>query len=146
MTLEELCEVHTEIREDGFSIDLSAEEAAWDAAIRTAGRREAYRRMAACLGRLYLERWGREFLFTEKCMAFEIRFHADAYFAVRMGGYPRHIATLPFSREALVSHCRVIDISTDDVASLRQRLMFGYRRGVRRCWRGTERDPFRRLM
>lgn len=145
MTPEELCRAHTEIREDGFSIDLERARDEWNAAIRGAGRRAAYRRMAECLAGLYRERFGREFLFSEKCMAFEIQFHADAYFAVTVGGYPRHIATLPFSGAALISHCRIIDISVEDVKSRKQRLMFGYRRGVRKQLRGTERDPFRRI-
>lgn len=146
MDLETLCKELTEIREDGFSVNLERARGDWSTAIHAAGRRNAYRRMAECLSRLYQECYGREFLFTEKCMAFEIQFHADAYFSVTEGGYPRHIATLPFSREALISHCREIDISEEDVKSLRQRLMFGYRRGVRKTLRGTERDPFRRLI
>ena len=146
MTLEELTEGCTKIREDGFSIRLNERAGEWDAAIRAAGRRAAYRRMAEQLCRLYRERYSREFLFTEKCMAFEIRFHADAYFAVTAGGYPRHPSTLLFSRDSLISHCKEIDISEQDVESLKQRLMFGYRRGVRKCYRGTERDPFRRLV
>ena len=145
MNPETLCKAQTEIREDGFSIDLEKERMQWDAAIRAEGRRRAYRSIAECLCRLYRERYGREFLFTEKCVAFEIRFHADAYFSVTVGGYPRHIATLPFSKAALISHCKVIDISVDDVKNLKQRLMFGYRYGVRKHLRGTERDPFRRL-
>ena len=145
MTLEELTEQNTDIREDGFSIRLDKRAGDWDAAIRAAGRHSAYQRMAEQLCRLYQERFHREFLFTEKCMAFEIRFHADAYFAVTAGGYPRHPSTLLFSRDSLISHCKEIDISENDVQSLKQRLMFGYRRGVRPCYRGTERDPFRRL-
>ena len=146
MTLEELTEGCTEIREDGFSIRLDERAGDWDAAIRTAGRRSAYRRMAQQLCRLYRERFHRDFLFTEKCMAFEIRFHADAFFAVTVGGYPRHPSTLLFSRASLISHCKEIDISEKDVESLKQRLMFGYRRGVRPCYRRTERDPFRRIL
>lgn len=145
MTLDELCREFAEITEEGFAIRLDRAQKEWNAAIRAAGRKEAYRRMAEWLCRTYRERFGREYLFTEKCVAFEIQFHADAYFSVTVGGYPRHIGTLPFSGEALISHCRVIDISTEDVKSLKQRLMFGYRRGIRRCWRGTPRDPFRRM-
>ena len=145
MTLDILCREFAEITEAGFAIRLDQAQKEWDAAIRAAGRKEAYRRMAEWLCRAYQERFGREYLFTEKCVAFEIQFHADAYFSVTVGGYPRHVGTLPFSGEALISHCRVIDISTEDVKSLKQRLMFGYRRGIRKCWRGTPRDPFRRM-
>ncbi len=145
MALDELTELCTEIREDGFSIRLDERAAEWDKAIRSLGRRRAYDRMAALLCALYREKFKRDFLFTEKCMSFEIRYHADAYFAVTLGGYPRHISTLLFSRAALISHCREIDISVDDVESLRQRLMFRYRSGVRRCYRRTEQDPFRRF-
>ena len=146
MTLDALCREFTEITEEGFAVRLDRAQKEWDAAIRAAGRRTAYRRMAECLCRTYREKFGREYLFTEKCVAFEIQFHADAYFSVTVGGYPRHIGTLPFSGEALISHCQEINISTEDVNSLKQRLMFGYRRGVRPCWRGPPRDPFRRLL
>lgn len=144
MTLEELCKAHTEVRKDGFSIHLDDAQTEWNSAIHAAGRKPAYRAMANYLSKLYREQYGREFLFSERCMAFEIQFHADAYLAMTVGGYPRHIATLPFSRKSLISHCRVIDISEDDVKSVKQRFMFGYRRGVREQLRGTERDPFRR--
>lgn len=145
MTLDALTEKHTDITENGFSIHLDAERELWDAAIRAAGRRSAYRQMAEQLCRMYRERFGREFLFTERCMAFEIQFHADAYLAVTVGGYPRHVGTLPFSRDALIEHCCSIEIDVEDVKSLRQRLMFRYRQGIRPCYKGTEADPFKPL-
>ena len=142
MTLDALTEKYTDVAENGFSIHLGAERELWDAAIRAVGRRSAYRQMAEQLCRMHRERFGREFLFTERCMAFEIRFHADAYLSVTVGGYPRHVGTLPFSRDALISHCCSIEIDVDDVRSLRQRLMFRYRFGLRPCYRKTKYDPF----
>ena len=143
MTLDALTEKYTDVAENGFSIHLDAERELWDAAIRAVGRRNAYRQMAEQLCRMYRDRFGRDFLFTERCMAFEIQFHADAYLSVTVGGYPRHIGTLPFSRGALISHCCSIEIDVDDVRSLRQRMMFRYRFGLRPCYRKTKYDPFR---
>ena len=145
MTLEELCRAYTKIPEDGFCIDLVPAAEDWAKAILAVGRKKAYREMADCLCRMYREKYGREFLFTEACMAFEIQYHADAYFAMERGGFPRHISTLAFSRSRLVEHCREINISELDMESLRQRVVFRYRSGIRDCYRGTEKDPFRRL-
>ena len=114
----------------------------WDAAIRAVGRRNAYLQMAQTLNSLYRKEYGRDFLYTEKCMAFEIAYHADAYLSVTVGGYPRHLSTLLFTKQALISHCEEINISVDDVRSLRQRLMFRYRFGLRPCYRRTKYDPF----
>ena len=94
---------------------------------------------------LYEERFGREHLFSSACLRFEIAYHADAYFwSLGVRGFLRHPTTLLFSREELKRHCEVIDISTDDVLRRRQRLMFGYARGVRAQYRNTEADPFNR--
>lgn len=145
MTVEELTVRCTELPEDGFIVHLDACRDAWDAAIRETGRRSAYRRMAAKLSEMYRERYGREFLFSERCMAFEIRYHADAYFAVTVGGYPRHLTTFLFSRAMIEEHCREINISVYDLRSRRQRLMFRYRFGIRPCYRKTPLDPYRTL-
>lgn len=143
MTIEDLVRQNTDVSEEGFSIHLDTVRDEWDREIRAAGRKPAYRRMADELARLYREQFGREFLFTERCMAFEIQFHTDAYMAVTVGGYPRHPSTLFFSRAALVSHCRSIEISKEDVKSLRQRLMFRYRFGIRPCYKKTDENPFK---
>ena len=129
----------------GFSVDLAAEPDAWDGCFRALGVRPACRRMAELLCARYRERFGEEFLFSVPCVAWELRYHAAAYMAAAgFRGYARHVSTLLFPRRQLILHCKEIDISTEDVKSLRQRLMFGYRRGVRPCYRGTEKDPFRR--
>jgi len=143
ITVEELTRRYTDVLEEGFSIHLDADNQAWDGVIRAVGRKTAYRSMAECLAKMYREQFGQEFLFTERCMAFEIQYHADAYLAVTVGGYPRHISTLLFSRAALISHCSSIEISKKDVKSLRQRLMFRYRFGIRPCYRHTDADPFK---
>lgn len=138
-----LTERSTQFRKDGFSINIADREQEWQDCVSACGRNKAYAEMAAQLCRHYENAYGEPFLFTEECIAWEIRYHFDAYMSARgFRGFPRHITTYAFSRESLIRHCRVIDISTDDVGNLKQRLMFGYRRGIRPLWRGTERDPF----
>jgi len=141
--MQRLCAQHTSFSEKGFAVDLRQETETWYRVIRTLGRREAYRLMSALLCERYRERFGREYLFGESCVAFEIAYHADAYFWARgLTEFGRHITTLLFRRDELLRHCEVIDISTDDVSIVRQRAMFGYAAGVRPCYRCTPSDPF----
>ncbi len=131
--------------EVGFAIDLESQQERWNSFLKKTGLHAGYRLMADGLSEVYRERYGRPYLFTENCMAYEIEYHADAFFWARgYRGYRRNITSFLFSREKLISHCRVIDISTDDTASRRQRLMFRYRRGVRPEYRNTPMDPFDR--
>lgn len=133
------------LSEDGFAIELERHRDRWDAFLKKNGLRRGYRMMADALAEAWNERYGMPYLFTERCMAYEIEYHADAYFwAMGYRGYRRNVTSWLFRREELISHCRVIDISTGDVSVRRQRLMFGYRRGVRPEYRGTDRDPFDR--
>lgn len=93
----------------------------------------------------YRQLYGREFLFTNRCVAYEIEYHVDGFMYARgFRGYRRNITTLLFSRKDLIAHCRTIDISADDVNSWRQKTMFGYRAGVREIYRNTDKDPFDR--
>ena len=131
--------------ETGFAVELEAQAERWDAFLKSCGLKNGYRMMADDLSAAYREAYGRPYLFSERCMAYEIEYHADAYFwATGYRGYRRNVTSFLFDREALISHCRIVDISTEDVASRRQRLMFRYRRGVRTEYRNTEADPFDR--
>lgn len=144
--LSELMGRYSAIHVDGFSIDLASEPARWDRCMKQSGLKAAYARMAAYLCRIYRERFGEEFLLTESCVAREIQYHADAYLVAKgYKRYSRHVTTLLFSRAALEKHCKEVDISLRDLDNWKQRIMFRYRRGIRDCYRGTDRDPFRRL-
>ena len=144
--LAELLERYSLIQADGFCIDLASESARWDRCMKRSGLKEAYARMAEYLCGAYRERFGEEFLLTEACVAREIQYHADAYMAAKgYKRYSRHVTTLLFSRAALEKHCKEVDTSLGDLNCWKQRLMFRYRRGVRDCYRGTDRDPFWRL-
>ena len=57
-------------------------------------------------------------------------------------GYRRNVTTLAFDKEKLIRHCRIVNISTADVNSWRQRTVFRYKKGIRDCYRGTSADPF----
>ncbi len=136
---------HAELFEKGFALDLREETERWYHAIRALGAKEAYGLIGDVLCELYALQYGKEFLFTSRCLAFEIAYHANAYFWTQgLRGLPRHVTTLLFSRVELARHCEVVDISTDDAAERRQRLMFGYARGVRPRYRNTPEDPFDR--
>ncbi len=143
--LERLLRRHTRFFSDGFSLDLTADTEKWYRLITALGRRQAYRAMADYLCGAYRRREGKPFLFTESCVAFELGFHINAYLWTQGYPMPRHPATLLFSKDSLCRHCRTVEIQSGDTNYLRQRLMFGYRRGVRKELRRTQADPFRRL-
>lgn len=143
--LAEMLLENTVFYETGFSVDLKTDPDRWDALVSAVGVREACAFMAEALCRRYRTLYGREFLFSARCVDFELRYHLTAYlWAMGYPGYSRHITTYLFSREKLIRHCREIDISTGDISSLRQRVMFGYKKGVRPVYRSTSADPFRR--
>ena len=140
-----LLDRYAEIRPDGFRINLAAAHAQWDRCLKQLGLHYAYARMAAYLCHTYLKRFGEPFLFSEDCVAWEIQYHVDAYMAARgYRHYSRNATTLLYSKAALISHCREVDISVDDMNDWKQRTMFRYRSGIRDCYKNTPRDPFRR--
>ncbi|MBR5094901.1 MAG: hypothetical protein IK095_07390 [Oscillospiraceae bacterium] len=138
-----LLDAHTSFSETGFSVDIAASTDRWDACIRALGAAVTYDEMARYLCERSRELYGREFLFSDRCVANEIAYHMNAYLCVRRyPGYRRHLTTYIFAKGYLIEHCKEIDISTDDVKSWRQRTMFGYRRGIREIYKGTADDPF----
>ena len=146
LRLYSLLESYTKITPDGFSVDIATEHETWDDCIKALGVRNAYRLMADRLCELYNERYGEEFLFSNECVAYEIEYHVDAFMTMQgYSGYIRNVTTMLFSRESLIEHCKEVDISVKDVDNFRQRTMFGYRRGIRACYKGTERDPFSKM-
>ena len=133
------------VTREGFALDFSAEPEAWDRYLKARDRDAAYQALAEALCGRYEARFGEPFLFTEACVAWEVRYHAEAYFhALGYPGYRPHLSTWLFDRDSLIRHTRSVEIDVGDAHDPRQALMFGYRSGVRDCWRGTDRDPFRR--
>ena len=57
-------------------------------------------------------------------------------------GYSRNITTYFISKDQLILHCKEVDISTEDVYNTKQRIMFGYKKGIRERYKGTEEDPY----
>jgi len=138
-----LMEKYTAITEDGFAVDIEADFREWDRCAKALGIHRCYKQMSRWLAERYAEKYSKPFLFTEECMAYEIEYHFDAYMWTQgLRGYTRNVTTLLFNRAALISHCRIINISTTDAHDIRQKTMFAYRKGVRKCYRGTEEDPY----
>ena len=130
--LRELALAGLTVQSDCFSLDLTAAPERWYGVIRRLGRKQAY----ACLARILCGEFqrvnGREFLFSDRCVAFELGYHMDAFLWSRgFRGCRRHITTLLFSRASLDRHCRTVEIDEKDLYNFRQRLMFRYRRGLR---------------
>lgn len=130
--LEELAKKNASIGSDSLALDLSKAPERWDQAIRALGRKPAYEALARYLCREFRLKNGREFLFTEECVAYELGYHINAYLNV-LGyrGYPRHVTTYAFSKAALDRHCRSVEIDEKDLNNFKQRVVFRYKRGLR---------------
>ena len=131
--LDRLVETYASYKEGEIALLLADEPAEWDLAVKALGRETAYRRIADLVCAGFRERFGRDFLFTEDCVAFELGYHINAYLWTQgFKGYPRHITHLLFSKAALDRHCRSVEISEADIRNFRQRTMFRYRKGLRK--------------
>lgn len=131
--LQTLASQNLTVKPDEISLDLRKEPAQWDAAIRTLGRKKSYTMLADLVCQAYQKQTGQEFLFTESCVAYELGYHINAYLRTQgFRGYPRHITTLFFSRKSLARHCQTVEIEKKSLQDIRQRLVFHYRKGLRR--------------
>ena len=141
--LHRLMDAHTRYVPAGFSIDLGHDTEEWDGTIRTVGVREACRHMAehACAG--YEQRSGKPFLFSEDCVAYEIKYHLDAFMVTQgFKGYHRNMAAMVLPRALIHSRCKEIDISANDARDLKQRFIFHYKKGIRASYQNTPADPY----
>lgn len=94
----------------------------------------------------------REFLFSDDCVAEEIKEHVIGYWygtekSKEMTSITR--AMLAFShgsKTTLIKHCRVIDIGEQDVVGtknlLKNVMPFHYYNGIRECYLYTKADPY----
>ena len=142
-TIHRLMYSHTKYVPAGFSIDLGHDTEDWHQAFMTVGVREACRHMAehACSG--YERYSGKPFLFSEACVAYEIKYHLDAFMVIQgYGGYHRNMAAMLLPKTLSRSRGREIDISANDARDFKQRYIFHYKKGIRACYRNTPTDPF----
>lgn len=92
----------------------------------------------------------REFLFSDECVANEIKQHVlgywrsvgkDAPLTVTVAGM--YVYTWIYSQNgSLYERCKVIDIAEQDVISDSNRIAFDYFNGIRDCYFGKPADPF----
>ena len=133
LRLEEMAKKYGTVGSDSLALDLTGDPARWDRIIRELGRKQAYAHLAACLCRAFLLRNGRPFLFSDQCVAYELGYHINAYLStLGYKGYPRHITTYAFSKASLARHCRTVEIEEKDLHSFKQRVVFRYKRGLRK--------------
>ena len=132
----------TEVKPEGFCIDLSVDPEGWAALSREIGSKRLCAFAAEALSKAYAERFDEAYLFSERCMTFEIKYHLNAYLCVKGFRHVRHVSTLLFSKAALDRKCRSIEIDTGDVYRFSQRLAFRYFFGIRNEYRKTRRDPY----
>ena len=131
-----------EVKAEGFRVDLSQEPDAWARLCRTLGAGRLCKATAQWLSDAYAARFSEAFLFSVRCMTFELRYHLDAYLCVLGYRHVRHVSTLLFRKETLEKKCRSIEIDTGDVYRRGQRLAFRYFFGIDRAYKRTARDPY----
>lgn len=134
----------TEVKREGFCVDLSEDPDGWAALSREIGAKRLCAFAAEALSEAYAERFREAYLFSERCMTFELKYHLNAYLCVKGFRRVRHVSTLLFSRAVLDRKCRSIEIDTGDVYRFSQRLAFRYFFGIREPYRKTCRDPYAR--
>ncbi|MBQ2201217.1 MAG: hypothetical protein II412_01470 [Clostridia bacterium] len=132
----------TEVLREGFRVDLSADPNGWVALSRKLGTRRLCAFVAETLRRMYRERFSEPFLFSARCMTFELLYHLNAYLCVKGYRKTRHITTLLFKKDLIERKCRSIEIDTNDVYRLTQRMAFRYFFGIDGPYRRTDRDPY----
>lgn len=141
-TLHTLLSRCTEILPEGFRIDLSADPEGFSALSRALGSKRLCAHAAKLLCGAYRTRFSEAFLFSERCVSFELRYHLNAYLCVKGFRKTRHVSTLLLKKPVLERKCRSIEIDTNDVYRRSQRLAFRYFFGVRKEYRKTARDPY----
>jgi hypothetical protein len=132
----------TEILPEGFRIDLSAAPAEWDAVSRAIGTKRLCAWASAALSAAYETRFQKPFLFSVRCMTFELKYHLNAYLCVKGFRHVRHVSTLLIPKRRLETACRTVELDETDVYRLSQRFAFRYFFGIRKELRRTDRDPY----
>lgn len=132
----------TEVLPEGFRIDLAADSEGWAAASRALGSKRLCAFVAETLKDMYREQFSETFLFSARCMAFELKYHLNAYLCVKGFRHTRHVTTLLFRPALIERKCRSVEIDTNDVYRLTQRIAFRYFFGIDREYRRTDRDPY----
>ncbi len=132
----------TEVLPEGFRVDLSVDPDGWAAMSRAVGSKRLCAFAAEALSSLYRAQFRKPFLFSVRCMTFELKYHLNAYLCVK--GYRRvsHVSTLLFPASLIERKCRSIEIDTGDVYRLTQRTAFRYYFGIDRAFRRTADDPY----
>ena len=132
----------TEVLPEGFRVDLSADPDRWAAFVRAFGSKRLCAFVAETLKSMYKKQFSEAFLFSVRCMTFELRYHLNAYLCVKGYRRMRHVTTLLFDRNLIERKCRSIEIDANDVYRLSQRIAFRYFFGIDRIFRRTARDPY----
>lgn len=131
-----------EVLSEGFRVDLSERTDEWAALSEALGSKRLCAYCADALEKAYRKRFGEAFLFSERCVAFELLYHLNAYLCVKGYRRTRPVSTLLFQKASVERRCRTAEIDKNDVYRLSQRIAFRYFSGVRSLYRRTARDPY----
>ncbi len=141
-TVQTLCTRFAEVLPEGFRIDLSAAPEEWSAAARAIRTKRLCVAVTGALSDAYAARYHEAFLFSVRCMTFELKYHLNAYLCIKGFRHVRHVTTLLFPKRTVERTCRSVEIDRADVYRTSQRLAFRYFFGIRKEYRRTARDPY----
>ena len=89
----------------------------------------------------------REFLFSDECVADEIKAHCEGYW-YSIGKIDKTKDSIIMGAGALLvgrdleEACKCISIAEQDAAAVDDRTVFGYFSGIRACYKNTNADPY----
>ena len=110
-----------------------------------------YQFLALSIDARIQEKMGRHFLFSDDCMADEIKWHVEKYYVAKEIPIDYNVpvtdlnlgtSILFISTWYIKKHCDVVNISESDVYDFKQANTFHYADGIRECYYGTIADPF----
>lgn len=132
----------TEVLPEGFRIDLKSEVNEWSALSRALGSARLCALCAEALEQAYEQTFSEPFLFSAPCMAYELRYHLNAYLWTQKLRRTRPVSTLILKRNKIAQKCYSVEIDRTDVYRWSQRLLFRYFFGIRKGWLRSPRDPY----
>ena len=141
-TLDSLLSPSVTVMPEGFAINLELDPKSWSDAVRSYSGRAVCDATAAWLSAAYREAYQSAFLFSERCMSHELRYHLYAYLWTQGLKHLRPITTFLFPKARLIRSCRSVEIDVNDVYKWNQRIIFRYFAGITEEYRRTDRDPY----
>ena len=135
---------NTRTNRNGFQVNIAAFEDTMEAAIKLLGLAKVSEIIGLTALEQYKRQQGREFLFSDGCVIYEVDWHIRGYRAAQGTGDPGEKRLLQnfYSNANLIDRCGRIDIFSTDADRASQEFVFNYINGIRDCYYNTASDPY----